>query len=132
MNLENYKLSQWVRLALADIKKVENDDRYIVDMSSYHLPNSKCRVCFAGAVMAKTLKGGIEQLLEPVDFTERDFLVALDWIRIGYIRSALTVIDKQDQYSVQDYIDVVSYCENPRQWRKDMFKIVRMLEKAGL
>ena len=88
------KLSALIRVAEADLTKIEHDDRYCVSMDDdWHtavmplvsLGNSmrKCHVCLAGAVMCRRL--GITQDGTPDDFPKRtqDKLYALDYIRAG-------------------------------------------------
>ena len=113
------KLSELIRLAVADCKLVEQDPRYELDMMEWHNPSKfggSCEVCMAGAIMAKTLEAPIE-----VAFTassgrhsddEADKLLAIDEIRGGNFETALTTlsincdehlneIDKLENY-VQD------------------------------
>lgn len=51
------KPSELILLALKDLESVEKSKKYVVHMGHWHLPDEgKCYVCFAGAVMAGTLK----------------------------------------------------------------------------
>ena len=48
--------SQLLRLALADLRKVERTPGYAIDMSTYHhVSRGTCTVCLAGSVMVGTL-----------------------------------------------------------------------------
>ena len=53
--------SELIRIAIRDLKKVERNKRYKIDMNEWHAPNLSekgnlrfCEVCFAGSVMAET------------------------------------------------------------------------------
>jgi len=52
------KPSELIRLALRDLKAVESDPDYVVEMAEWHAPRDDgyCALCFAGAVMAKSLQ----------------------------------------------------------------------------
>lgn len=63
------KHSKLILLAVKDLEKCEEDKRYIINLSEWHTPNSRCAVCFAGAVMAKTLKKSRDTYAAPSDFT---------------------------------------------------------------
>lgn len=56
-NILPNKLSKLLTVAMIDLELVEQDSRYKIDMGEWHTPSgSKCEVCFAGSVMAQTLK----------------------------------------------------------------------------
>lgn len=64
---------QWqlLELAYADLKSVEMDPTYRVDMMVFHAKNPwypECLVCMAGAVMARTLQVPINTITTPSDF----------------------------------------------------------------
>jgi hypothetical protein len=49
------KLSELIRVAVQDMEACRIDPRYKLDMSVWHIPRDGiCRVCMAGAVLAKT------------------------------------------------------------------------------
>ena len=61
-----------IRLAVADARKL-NRDLYVPESSDWHgggTEYSSCPVCFAGAVIAGTLKGPRPELLGPSDFPD--------------------------------------------------------------
>ncbi|MCZ6897657.1 MAG: hypothetical protein O7D95_02960 [Betaproteobacteria bacterium] len=128
--LENYKLSQWVELALDDLKKVERSPKYSIDMGTWHEPNGTCAVCMAGSIMAKTLGADIELDVMPDDYSDkiRRALEAIDYIRVGNIMSAIKVFTTTP---IHDF-DVMSYDDDKNLWRQDMRKIIKMLKAAGL
>lgn len=135
------KLSTAMRLALNDLAKVAKDKRYVIDMKSWHTPylhDRKCRVCFAGAVMAKTCGFNPERdfyLFESIDKGWDRIFDALDSISVGRVHVALYEMGRNIDKIYDnnpDFIDnpsVIPYQVDPKQWRKDMWKIVKKLEK---
>lgn len=89
------KLSDLIDLALNDLRKVQADPRYVVDMTLWHEPNTDdgenyvCHVCFAGAVMAKTLAVDVLADSPVSDFGHewRRAFYALDDVRTGNLTS---------------------------------------------
>lgn len=137
------KLSTAMRLALHDLALVERSKKYKVNMGVWHtsspLPgfNSDrkyCHVCFAGSIMAKTLKANPEDELQGVEFGQEwsDVFDALNSARKGFVSDALYDMNRDGGkfYENQNF-NVESYAQNPKKWRKDMWKIVRELEKVG-
>ena len=133
------KLSTAMRMALNDLRKVEKDPRYEVNMAVWHQPycSEKGSVCLAGAVMAKSCGADPTNALGITAFGPdwaRVFL-ALDWVRRGEVREAFRNLDKPtgklDVVGLGDRISVIQYSANRKQWRKDMFKIVHKLERIG-
>ncbi len=134
MKLDELKLSELIRLALADLVKVEKDPRYEVYMGLWHIPNGTCKVCMAGAVMAKTV--GIDYVVNNGSVGGEEYwhqYAALNDIRLGDIDDALHWSgERAAGYGLPYAVEVTCYETNRLQWRKDMFKIARMLEKEGL
>ena len=80
--------SQLLLLALSDLRKVERDEHYKVNMGEWHKPNSHCSVCFAGAVMAKSMNLSRRVYAVPDDMDNSllsDRLNSLDAIRTGQV-----------------------------------------------
>src|SRR5690606_23686576 len=51
------KPSELVLFALKKLEEVEKDDRYVIDMDHFHMPNpllGKCHVCLGGMVVIAT------------------------------------------------------------------------------
>ncbi len=126
------KLSRLIRLALADLAKVERSKKYVVDMTwSWHSPqpSGKCAVCLAGSVMAKTLNVPPDRFANPryYDFSDEwlDALLMLNDVRQGCLSLDLNEKGIPDRR-------ITPYRVKKTQWRKDMWKIVRELEAKGL
>ena len=141
-------LSKLMRIALADLYKAERSKYVNVDMIEWvyifptpdhslsvleNMKNAdRCSVCFAGAVMAFStnefdfgLKGS----------PNRNQYRAIDYVRRGHVESALTFTDQNTTKWSSNYdaaIPVTEYETDRKQWRKDMWKIVRKLERIGL
>ena len=88
---------QILELALDCVKEVKKDKRYKVEPLMWHKPewfadekNRRCRVCLAGAVMAKFLNTKIDKEYIISDFSPsiRKKLSFLDDLRVGNVFTA--------------------------------------------
>lgn len=89
--------SELIMLALKDLVTVRNLPGYVIDMDYWHKPFKIlkiCMVCFAGAVIASTLKLSKYEGTVPSDFTEDTCtkLIMLDMFRGGKIEFGLSLI----------------------------------------
>ena len=147
------KPSQLLRLAIRDLKAVRKlPNKYRVDMAVWHATNSHCSVCFAGAVMAQSLKVSPKITLDPEDFLSKDEtglltarLESLNGIRMGYIEQFVHGFYENDyparteamqkvrqEFPWKYQIDVPSYEMNPVGFTKEMENIATRLRKIGL
>ena len=132
------KPSELIRVALADLRKVERSKKYVVYMGVYHEPDrgrgGKCFVCLAGAVMAKSLSAARDRPLFPEDFPKpvKHKLIAIDSLRIGHIRESMDYLGKRLPKTIPHYIDVEDYGDDPAQFNRDMRKLAKLLEDHGL
>lgn len=131
-------LSEAIYLALADLEKVEADDRYQVDMDIWHASNhnsGKCHVCFAGAVMAKSCKTDI-RLNKGIGSFDQDWanvFCALDSARVYQFKTAARQMDLQPQGNDFDpVVDRCSYTTDPAQFKANMRHAADELAKVGL
>lgn len=135
MNLPN-KLSALMRLALADLAKVENSKKYRVDMGEWHTAaeaDRPCTVCFAGAVMAKTLQVPHMQSCSPGEMKQHTRkLMALNSVRTGEVRMALYMIGVPEVKRTVLERRVCPYEDDPVLWRQAMRQIIKELEEHGL
>jgi hypothetical protein len=140
--IRNASPSQLIRIALADLEAVEKSECYDVDMAMWHESwNSSvpCSVCFAGSVMAMTLKVARELSIEPGalpngDRTLERRMYALNHIRIGDMRAFLDHMDvpkDHPAYSIPDW-DVTHYNDDPGEFKVDMRNAASRLESLGL
>lgn len=129
------KLSELIRLSLYDLKLVEKDKRYKVDMSYFHNPGlKKCSVCLAGAVMAKSLKLSLDKDFCYSNFTddENKKVIAINSLRLGFITSAAVELGK-NLYKFEKYDrNITDYHYNKSKFKKEMLKLAKDLEKDGL
>jgi len=87
------KPSALIKLALKDLRKIEQNPRYEINMNRWHRGSKRrCEVCLAGAVMTCTLGVPKSRDLGPSDFevcfSDRDLevkLLALESFRKGEI-----------------------------------------------
>jgi len=135
------KLSTAMRLALHDLALVERSKKYKVNMGAWHTKSpfgfmpepSICHVCFAGSVMAKTLKLDHDSDYSGCEFGDEwpNVFTALDDVRKGHVASAMKQMGRDCDKIPFIYYDSTGYGTDKKQWRKDMWKIVRELEKVG-
>lgn len=124
-------LGELILIALKDEDAAYKNKDYYIDMSSWHVPNGKCSVCFAGSVMAGTLKGNIKNDLTPPDFKiDGQKLEALDQIRTGHINAAIATFYYHHE-KVKD-INVTAYESDRSQWRKEIRQVAHRLIKADI
>jgi hypothetical protein len=88
------KLHEILRIALDDLKVVEKDPRYKIDMAQWHSPDADetCVVCLAGATLAVSLQVNPDtDFFDPhiSDHEAGDRLLALDSLRRGEVGNAL-------------------------------------------
>jgi hypothetical protein len=142
-------ISGLIRIALADLIECEKDPRYRIDMDDWHVPNSHCAVCLAGAVMAKTIKLPISQTVTFFDYHDNNDhridtldqvfspllaqqFVFLDSIRLGTAREAWDSLDIDEPYPLkQDNYDAPSYRTDPVGAKAAMRRMADRFEKAG-
>ena len=86
--MKKMKFSEWIRLAIADVKKVVRNPDYRFSLDKWHVPGKICLVCFAGSRMTG-LGANINEDLYPSDFKEHAQLSALDSLRYGDIDDSL-------------------------------------------
>lgn len=85
------KLSDLLELAVNDARAIEGTTRdgrtYVLEMGVYHWPthDSRCLVCMAGAVMARTLECPPDEVSCPSDYQSDD-----TWKKLKYINAMRT------------------------------------------
>jgi hypothetical protein len=138
------KPSELLRLALADLRKVERDERYEVDMWAWHAPDesdNRCHVCLAGAVIAGTLGARPDQDLMPggrgLDRETGLRLEALDALRCGDVTGAvfLLLANPGDEYPAESNPldrETVDYEDGREAFHEAMAKLAADLEGIGL
>lgn len=92
------KVSDLIRVALADLIKCEGDERYDVNMSFWHTPYTDdagepvCAVCLGGSVLVQTLQvpfeAGNSEALAGLSDWNRSRILALNDIRCGALLGA--------------------------------------------
>lgn len=147
------KPSDLIDLGLKDLAAIEANEAYRVDMNDWHEPHLElfttegdskatdvCLVCFAGAIMANTMKFDAARSFSPTDAPnqgDRSRLMSLNAFRQGYVEDGLdhfdvdsTVYDGPD--GLPSYIEVVPYADNSDLFKRDMTAMSMKLKAAGL
>jgi hypothetical protein len=131
------KLSELIRVALADLRKVEADPRYIVNMANWHVAREgRCEVCLAGAVMAGTLGVDPQRTASPFEFCDDELenkLDALDWVRMGNVGNANWAVTEQavDPEFIPNE-NVPAYHDGPEAFHAALSDLANRLEEKGL
>lgn len=132
------KMSDLIRVALKDMALCEADPCYAIHMMDWHTPSKGvCKVCLAGAVMAKTLEVSVEGRFVPSYFKEtpdnRHKLYALNDLRIGDVEGAMRSmhLPEWDDYLHLDR-EIVPFQDNADLFYNQMFELAQDLEEAGL
>lgn len=132
------KPSELIRVALADLRKVEAmPDVYRVDMSYWHHPrDGKCSVCFAGAVMAQTIKLDVDAHVsaydDRFDIETENKLEALNSFREGAVGDGLSYLGRYSDWHGEYYRDVTPYSDDREAFHCDMQTLASDLEAVGL
>ena len=102
-------------------------------MADWHVPNSECAVCLAGAVMAKTLGAAPTEEMMPSNYKGAlsDRLSALDTLRLGLCEIAFRTMDLPAKDGASFDRDIKFYGEDSRPFKRDMRKLATDLEEAG-
>lgn len=142
--LKKYKkLSTLLRIALKDLSKAERSKKYVVNMGQWHSPDlqGRCHVCLAGAVMANSLEVPIDRSASPEicrdeldsnGVSDAEKLYALNHVRSGDMVAALYNLSvDRIPADMPAQVDVVSYREDPKLWRRQMNNIIKLLKKYG-
>lgn len=138
--------SKLLLVALRDLRAIEQDSRYTVDMRVWHNPEFSygllgsvrvCEVCLAGAVIARSFRTPIQRGVTPGNLTpsRRRKLYALDAFRQGCIHSGLHWLQISSDEIPPELplrVEVVSYHDDRDLWHKQMFQLVRRLQRVGL
>lgn len=133
------KLSDLIRVALADLRKVEAmPETYSVDMTAWHVPPNywykTCRVCLAGAVISQTLCEPATGVSSPGCFPldVADKLHALDLVRTGQIGAARTMLAHENSdYNPYLYEQVPLYGKGAEEFHRCLGDIADRLEAEG-
>ena len=139
--------SALIRAALADLRAIEADDGYVVDMSRWHWPTmddrgqTVCQVCLAGAVMAQTLDVPHDLRIYNDDLagygcSVENKMNALDFFRLGEIEEGLDMLgydvdklsEEWQQYAYEAEYDPA----DPDKFHVQMLRRADYLASCGL
>lgn len=129
------KPSKLLKLALKDLEKCEKDSRYTIDMNVFHLPNkNKCRVCLAGAMLAKSVgynpqKDTFAVRKEKIHIIDKVF--AINRLRRGVVSLAFLFFTGIPGDITKFNRQMPEYSDNPQLFKKHVLELAEDLEKAG-
>jgi hypothetical protein len=144
--------SELILLALSDLEAVEKMPGYKVDMETWHhyypsesscsVSTPVCHVCFAGAVMANTLKVPITDCVHPEDsmWLDEDTtlkLLALNSFREGLIyqgleRMSIHVTSAMRGKFGHSFACMPQYRLEPALFKSEMTRMAAALKEVGL
>ena len=136
------KPSELIKLAINDLKEVERDPRYRVDMDQWHrvgMPyDDRCHLCLAGAVMAGQLGVDSDEGATPGMFDELKALRALDEFRQGELHNAFGYLSIDIPNDLRYDIEVPDYSnsrynntDGPKQFKEAMLFMADELARKG-
>lgn len=142
------KPSDLLQVALDDLRLCEKDPLYAIEMGDWHKANGKCRVCLAGAVMAKTLRcsptssfvpsmigSGYATHLTDLSGEQRlqltKQLSAIDRFRSGYIGPAFSFLNMVLPKAIPFSMDMHAYSASRSGFYDDMNKLIVLLKQHG-
>ncbi len=134
------KPSRLLSLALEDLVITERSKKYCVDMGAWHRPDVNdgdiCVVCFAGVVMAQSLRIPRDEYIGQLDGRFSDSHAskfrALNEFRYGHIEAALEWLKIPLPESVPAVTYPESYSRNPEEFKRGMKYIITLLKAAKL
>lgn len=133
------KLSALIRIALHDLTLVENNRSFKIDMKHYLWvdENEICNVCFAGAVMVKTLHVEATPYEDPgynfgkLSAGNQAKMDALDCARTGEVDMAISLTTKNSRHVRWPEEKIVEYDEDPDLFKSQMADLADRLEAHG-
>ncbi len=129
------KPSELIRVALADLRKCEEDPCYEINMAEWHAPHGgRCEVCLAGSVMAQSLGADPDCSHSPKQFSEGAFnlkLCALDEFHEGCLAEGLDMMGLKIPDGLEDE-PVPEHLHGPAAFHTAMLRVASILEEAGL
>lgn len=134
------KPSALLTIALADLAASERAKRTINMGTWCDRESNKCSVCFAGSVMIGTLANtkavkdllkGNQTNLEPWNFIEEEQLKALNSLREGELENAFNYLNLDFPSHFKNEIEVTSYENNKKLFKKQMKALAKALEAEG-
>lgn len=131
------KPSALIRLAVHDLELTMQDkEHYKIDMDDWHQPNGKCSVCFAGGVMAQSLKQSPFSSVVPSDFDMNTHikLLAINEFREGYICNGLNLLGIRyiHMEDLPSRVPVKAFNKNKKKFISDMMALADLFQIFNL
>jgi len=128
--------SKLLAIALEELRKVEKNNDYEIEMLVWHSPcfAGACQVCLAGAVIVGKLKVPRHQYANASSFHKslNRKLEAIDFLRRGFVGDALEILGIEKPKSIEDFYDVEHYYTDRKRFFCAVTRIQKRLEKVGL
>jgi hypothetical protein len=134
------KPSALILLALADLEWAERNPDYAVNMGHWHSGKNEgrnvCTVCFAGAVMAKTLHADSKFDFTPFNFSEPNEirLDVIDDFRGGNIGLACAKLDIpvfDEDVGAEVRVRITPYSDDPELFKAEMRLLAKLFKRFG-
>lgn len=132
MNNPPSKYWQLLELALADFDEIVKDPNYVIDMLTYHKgkPNTKCHICLAGSVMARTLHCDKRDNVSPLALPKwGPALCDISNMALGAEPRFFPEEHREKFLEFQIPIQNTPYATDPAHWRAHMDKVVQWLKE---
>jgi hypothetical protein len=127
------KPSELIRVALADLEKVEKNPRYIINMDIWHSPKFSdkklCGVCLAGSIIACRSGYTPSKTLSYKDLPNQKKMSALNYFRKGDIVEGCEELGLKCKMSARP---ISKYEHNAGAFKQDMQTLANDLEAYGL
>ena len=148
--------SKAIRQCLEDLRMVEKDPRYIVNMYAWHKKHhirstdtTRCSVCLGGARLARIIDDpdysdvpnfGVVDFSKIVNETKQRYRISsMDDFRCGHIAQGLHRFFRGKDFGYfREMIDpnhiirVPEYSDDREGWYEGMEEVIQILEKVGL
>lgn len=135
------KLSDVLELAIKDLEEVEKlEDKYRIDMGSWHVANSHCAVCLGGSLIARSGNADPTMILSPDIFDTKtsNKIQAMDHCRVHDFNTALQLFGelnytkrREVSTAVRECIEFVSYERSPTEFKNNMRIAAKQLREMG-
>lgn len=125
------KMSDLLEHALDDLKAVEQDEKYVVNMNNWHAytKSKKCIVCLAGSVLAKSLDRPHDETYTLLDdHKERTKLSVINFLRMGDVDSAALKLGAMTRVKNRTITD---YSDNREKFVSDILDLIKDLREDG-
>lgn len=134
--------SKAVKQCLEDLRMVEKNKNYCVNMNAWHdpFPGQKlCYVCLGGARLARLVDNHLISSEPSCAGIEKQKIISMDYFKSGLIFSGLECFYGLEKYDVEEvlgkispkYADFPDYKDDRDGWYDGMEAVIKILEEHG-